>query len=613
MSDNTNKIIPWTESGRDVGAKPYPIPETSKKVQTSIPISLSDGLELVADLYVPGGEPPFPAVVEITAYGTQRLAREGGIYAARGYLFLAVDTRGRYRSDGIWEPLVNDQEDYHAVIHWLTKHKLCNGLIGTRGHSYSGYNQMLGAIDAPEALKAMAVTVAPGDPFDNVPFQGGAYDINDLFWLFDMTGRVVCGRDPDLLDTDNYDDSEDDGEDEDDTPEEKEHDRLIDTALKKRPFRDIDLRFGLRHDTFREWVSHWQLDDYWRKRSVGKRIDRIKTATLFVSGWWDGNGRGAPAFYRGLRDRISDSTMRDSQRLVIGPWDHDLNAPDCDDLPEYEAAAIERAALRDSLNDELTWFDTHLKGIDSDPSSKGRVTLFITGLNRWLDFEDFPPPDSKTVVMHLNSGKDRQSGSLQSDQIPDVLTKSTYTFDPDDPTPFAHDDVDGERMPFDGSDQHRERQDTLIYTTESIESPMVIIGDVSLVLYAAADVPDFDLCARLFDVYPDGRSIFLTDGIIRARFRKGWDKPVLVPINKTHEYQIDLWHLGHLVRPGHSLRLEVASGAFGRFDVNPCTGGSLAAEIDSQTAKITLLHGPDHPARLKLTVNNDPRLATVNP
>ncbi|MEW6378494.1 MAG: CocE/NonD family hydrolase [bacterium] len=595
-----------------------PVPPSSERVRTNQVIVTREGIELFADLYIPSGDPPFPAVIEITPYCTQGLARIGEIYAARGYLFLAVDSRGRYRSSGVWSPLTYDRTDGQEVIRWMAHHELCNGRIGTRGHSYSGYNQLLAAIDAPPELKAMVVGVAPGDPFENVPFQGGAYDLNDFFWLMSMTGRVCtngieeedAGEGRFEFEEENEGKQAETAQDQSrEDQEEDEFDLLFDHALSSRPLRDMDLRFGVRQETFREWISHWQLDDFWRARSVGPRLDRTAVATLHISGWWDGNGRGSTAFFKGMRQRAATAEARESQRLLIGAWDHDTAAPDCEDLPEEEAAMIQRAALRSPLNDELAWFDQHLLGMDPGPSTRSRVTLYLTGLHCWMDFEDWPPPDTRPTDYYLGAARSGRFGSLRSSAPARGPQESTYLFDPDDPTPFAHPDIDGERMPFDNAQIEEERTDILLFDTVPMKKSLTLIGELSLILYARSDAPDFDLCAKLLDVYPDGRAIYLADGIIRARFRKGWDRPELVMPLETAEYVIDLWHIGHVLQPGHALRLEVSSGAFLRFDINPCTGGNLADETGCRKARVTILHSPDYPSRLILPICHDPRLA----
>lgn len=589
----------WTHTGRDVGTRPYPIPASDEYVQTNVAIETADGIKLRGDLYVPSRKGPFPAIVEITPYGCQSMAHIGTVYASRGYLFLAVDCRGRYRSEGEWEPLSFDRRDGHDVLGWISRHELCNGRVGTRGHSYSGYNQLLAAADAPACLQAMVVGVSPGDPFHNTPFQGGCYDLNDLFWLFDMTGRVTSDHDelqkgdathPDLEASDESDASTDSSDD-------VEHDELLEAALTRRPFCDADLRLGIFHPTFRQWISHWRFDQFWSDRSVLPGIAKISAPTLHISGWWDGNGRGSTQFFEAMRQGAKTEHARASQRLLIGPWNHDLEAPDCEALPKAERLLIERGAQRDSLNDELAWFDEHLKDLPSSAACGARVTLYLTGLNKWMSFSDWPIPESRETPFYLD-GRARP-GEL-SDDIPAETRQQSYTLDPKDPTPFASAEVDAERMPFDNARIQSERDDLLLFETAPFEGPRYAVGPVKARVFASSDCRDFDLVASLYDVYPDGRSIFLTDGVMRARFRGGFDAPKLLDPGATYELTVDLWHLAHVFRPGHRLRLQISSAAHLRFDVNPCTGGDLATETHSKPVVINVFQGRKHPSCLIL-------------
>lgn len=568
-------------------------------------VRCDDGTELVGDLYVPAGPPPFPAILQITPGNARLLAGLGRIYALRGYLFLALDCRGRYRSAGDWEPVANDQKDGHAAIAWLSQHPLCNGRVGTRGHSYSGYNQLLAAIDAPDALQAMVVSGAPGDPFDNAPFVGGAYDIGGLSRLLELTGRVSQNDQPDeafgvrrfgtgssLVNP--Y---------EADTPsasaEKKREDwPFLNAICMTRPFAETDRRLGVFQPQFREWLRHWRLDDYWRVRSVGDRIDRIKAPALFISGWWDSNGCGATAFFDRLR-----KAGQQKVRLLMGPWTNALQAPDCCALPKADAQSIERAAARDELNDEFAWFDTHLRDHPAGPATSARTTLFVTGLNRWLDFEDWPPPQTRKVAQYLH-GK----GALRPEQPQAAKDLSVYVFDPSDPTPFGPPSYRGEPAPFDTTALVNSRSDILVFETVPMAASQALVGEVSALLYAEADAPDFDLCVKLLDRHPDGRAIVLCDGVLRARFRDGWKRPMPVEPGHVQAYRIDLWHLGHMIRAGHALRLEIASGALGRIDINPGTGRNLADDTDRRPATIRLHHSREHPSQLLLPVCDDPRL-----
>lgn len=583
-----------------------PVPASSDHLLSGQVVHAGDGAELVGDLHVPAGEPPFPAILQITPYDARSLAGLGRIYAQRGYLFLALDCRGRYRSAGDWEPLRHDQEDGHAAIQWLARHPLCNGRVGTRGHFYSGYNQLLAAIDAPDALQAIVVAMAPGDPFVNVPFVGGAYVLRDLEWLLSMSGRVGCDQRPEeefgirrfgtrSSGANPYDDGSVSGHAENTDPAWP----VLEALRSAEPFEEIDRRLGVFLPQFREWIRHWKLDDYWRARSVGERIGRIKTPALFMSGWWDSNGRGATAFFYGLRKAGHKQT-----RLLVGPWTHDLRAPDCRDLPEAEAQLIERAAGRDELNDEFAWFDTHLRDLPAGPATSARTTLFISGVNRWVDFDDWPPSQTRQAAFYL-----RDKGELAPNRPEAEDSASEYGFDPSDPTPFGPPSYRGEPFPFDNTAISEGRSDHVAFQTAPWEAPVALVGEVSALLYAEADVPDFDLCVKLLDCYPDGRAILLRDGVLRARFRDGWERPSLAEPGQVHACKIDLWHIGHLVRAGHALRLEVASGALGRIDINPCTGGILASDTERRTARIRLHHSQAHPSRLLLPICDDQQLS----
>jgi hypothetical protein len=42
-------------------------------------------------------------------------------------------------------------------------------------------------------------------------------------------------------------------------------------------------------------------------------------------------------------------------------------------------------------------------------------------------------------------------------------------------------------------------------------------------------------------VYPDGRAERIQDGVLRARFRDGFDRPSLLKPSRVYKYDIDLW------------------------------------------------------------------------
>ena len=606
-----------------------PVPPSTPQCRTNQTIAVDGDVVLSADLYVPQGQPPFPAILQITPYGAQSLVKLGDIYAARGYLFVAVDARGRYRSGGEWQPLEHDQEDGHQVVRWLSGHTLCNGAIGMRGHGYCAYTQLITAIDSPVQLRAMVLSAAPGVPFEGMPFQSGVFDIDNLFWLLNMTGRLSndsiynedfgigrMGIDTSELVENPFTEPRAEP-DEADTELAKarnqgreKQDQLIrtsiDTALSSRPFNNIDIRFGIRQETFRQWLGHWKLDDYWQKRSIGPQLAHITIPTLHISGLWDRNSGGAIGYYERMQAN-ADSASR--QRLILGPWQPNMKAPNCDALPAEEAVLVERGAQHDELNDELSWFDQHIMDIKPGPSTQAPVQLFVTGQYRWQHFESWPIAHTRFIEYFLTRTETDDIGRLLPAANHNAQSESTYVFDPAKPTPYAAASAPTEPAPFDNSGLERTRDDILLFDIQTRRTPMALVGSPTVTLFARADTTDFDLAVKLLDVYPDEQAIFLTDGVVRARFGRSSEHPQVAVPGKIDCYHIKMRPIVHVIRSGHRLRLEIASSAFRRFDVNACTGGSLADETQMRCATITISHSAVYPSAVRLPVNQTPELS----
>jgi hypothetical protein len=131
-----------------------------------------------------------------------------------------------------------------------------------------------------------------------------------------------------------------------------------------------------------------------------------------------------------------------------------------------------------------------------------------------------------------------------------------------------------------------------------------VTGPLTVTLYAATSASDTDFVARLCDVYPDGTSRILAEGILRARFREGYDQPRPIEPGRVYEYQINLVATSNLFQPGHCVRLDVTSSSFPRFDRNPNTGNLLGQDgpDDLQPALQTIFHDSEHPSHILLPV-----------
>jgi putative CocE/NonD family hydrolase len=140
----------------------------------------------------------------------------------------------------------------------------------------------------------------------------------------------------------------------------------------------------------------------------------------------------------------------------------------------------------------------------------------------------------------------------------------------------------------------------LVYTSEALAEPMELIGDVTVTLYAATSARDTDWTARFCEVHPDGRSINLQEGIVRARYRESLTEPSLLEPDRIYRYDIPLGPVGVRIAAGNRLRVTVSSSDFPQWDRNLNTGGDLFHEPPSGAVVATqiILHNAQYASHL---------------
>jgi hypothetical protein len=234
------------------------------------------------------------------------------------------------------------------------------------------------------------------------------------------------------------------------------------------------------------------------------------------------------------------------------------------------------------------------------------VDIFITGDNVWRQEKEFPLARTVWTDFYLHSGGKANGGAgdgTLSTTPPKAEPADTFTYDPGKPTPYL---IDARELELSLNENyariHATRSDLLTFTTAPLEKPMEITGPMTATLFAATDARDTDWNVMLLDVYPDGRVMRIQDGVARARFREGYDKPKLLTPGAVHEYQIDLWYTGIVVAAGHRLRVSVASAAFPKYDRNLNTGGDNERDTKFVSARQQVLHDSAHPSRVRLPV-----------
>jgi len=346
--------------------------------------------------------------------------------------------------------------------------------------------------------------------------------------------------------------------------------------------------------------------------AIEGRYDAVTVPTLHLGGWYDCFCGETIRQYAAMRDRAA-AAGRPAPRLIMGPWTHGRFD---NMIGELDFGVASTGAVLGGRGDltalHQRWFDATLKDDERALANDPPVQLFVMGENRWRSYPSWPVPGATEATWFFSSGgqANGRGGDGALRPFPATATAhDTFFADPADPVPtrggatLLH-----PAIPRGAIDQgpNEDRRDLLCYTSAPFTAPYTIIGPVSVVLHASSSAPDTDFVARLVDVWPDGRAINITDGIIRASARESYPAPGTFaftaprPIEpgQVYEYAIDCWATALTLPPGHRLRVEIASSNFPRWDRNPQTGEDSATTTQMVTARQQIFHDTVRPSRL---------------
>ena len=579
--------------------------QTSYKVirEKNVMVPMRDGTRLATDVFRPDAPGRFPVLVNRGPYG-----KEGYIdnpdhsmwfFPQNGYVFVSQDCRGRFDSEGEYNPIFQEAEDGWDTVEWAARQSWSNGRIGCTGQSYLGATQytLAGSNPLPPHLQAMAPVSASSDFHQSwVYHTGGAmewgwmvpYAIHKGRNTLERIGRsdLLAQMDQYVLEPGNFGQP------------------LSEAWYRHLPLQDWIGRLKETAPYFHEYFEQEQDDPYWWKANLLRNLGGVKIPMFHISSWYDIFLEGPLNCYQTIRAEGANELARNNQKLLIGPWAHirPYTAPTsqgCGDIDFGPEACIE---LHDYL---LRWFDYWLKDMDTGIMNEPPVNLFVMGENRWRQENEWPLARTHYTDYYLHS-----EGSANSSQGNGVLSTTPptdeptdqYTYDPNDPAPTLGGNV--LMIPYGVADQRsvETRPDVLVYSTPPLENDLEITGPIKVHLFAASSAVDTDFTAKLVDVRPDGYSQNLQDGIIRARYRTSAAQPSLITPGQVYEYTIDLWATSHLFKAGHRLRLDISSSNFPRFDRNPNTGAPIGIDPRLEPAQQTIHHSSAYPSHIVLPI-----------
>ncbi len=556
------------------------------KVEMGVTVKMRDGVTLRADIYRPDADGKFPVLLQRTPYNKAGGVNFGHRAAARGYVVIIQDVRGRYTSEGDWCTFAHEAEDGYDTIEWAAALPYSDGKVGMFGGSYVGATQMLAATAHPPHLAGICPVVTASNYHDGWTYQGGAFEqwFNESWTsglaqdtLNRAVGKATNAREgEDVLPLTNY------------------------------PLFNVPSPAVVNASTpalapyFLDWLGHPTYDAYWKRLSIEEYYADIRVPALHIAAWYDIFLGGSLRNFTGLKARAATEEARRGQRLLVIVGGHAGGGRKIGDIDfGPEAAKFDEGAIT------LSWYDFLFKGVQNEFATGKPVKIFVMGVNQWREEDDWPLARAKTTKYFLHSqgaANSARGNGVLSTSVPASDPADKFTYDPGKPVPTIGGPLccDAGHLAPGPKDQRpvEERDDVLVYSTPPLEHDLEVTGPVWLEFFASSSAVDTDFTAKLVDVFPDGSAINITEGILRAKYRETQEAPAVLTPGKVYPFTLDLWATSNVFRVGHRIRLEISSSNFPRFDRNLNTGESAATSGKWNAATNTILHDAAHPSVL---------------
>jgi uncharacterized protein len=612
--------------------------EYDVSLTSDVMVTMRDGVRLATDIYRPmrNGKPVpgrFPVILERTPYGKTVVSRSelsvkepvaksradvARFFVLRGYVVIYQDCRGRYGSEGEFVKYLSDGHDGYDCCAWIVKQPWCNGKIGTMGLSYAAHTQ--GALASAGAPGIAAMFLDSGgfaNAYQDGIRQGGAFELKQVTWAYRAAFESpAVAKDPIRV-------------------------KALQAIDIKGWFARMPWKRGHSPLTpapeyesyvYDQW-EHGTFDAFWKQLGIYAAgfYDSFSDAPMvFMSAWYDPYPRSATDNYIGLSRK-----KKGPVRLILGPWTHgDRTLTYAGEVDFGPAATLDGNLAPDFLTLRLRWFDCWLKGARNGVATEPTVQLFVMGGGsgrrnqqgrmdhggHWRAEKDWPIPDLRNTKYYLHG-----DGRLMTELPAAGAAALSYDFDPDHPVPSiggtitsgepvmrggAYDQKEGPR--FFGSREPymplAARPDVLVFETAALTEDVEVAGPIAATLWISSDRPDTDFTIKLIDVYPpnedypEGFAMNVTDGILRVRYRKSWERPEMLQPGEVTAVTVEAFPTANLFKRGHRIRLDVSSSNFPHFDVNPNTGAPEGTGLTRQVARNTLYLERDRPSHVVLPI-----------
>lgn len=560
-------------------------------VERDVAMHARDGTRLLADVHRPDTPGRHPVLLLRTPYGRDAamagdVVRERDFFPRHGYVVVVQDCRGRHGSDGDFSPFASptgtEGTDGYDAVEWAAAQPWSDGSVATVGQSYPAWAQYACAPLTPPHLSAWSPVAGPARWFRTCAYRDGAFELSWMLTYFAYMAENVLTR--------------------------KDQRGALDAYLRRpgvplsplkpecfghRPVADWGDRLAAGVPYFADLIAHDADGPFWDGLDAVRLAHQVTAPGLHVGSWYDAFQDDTLSFFTAIRGGGVSSEAGRSQKLVMGPWAHQVSfarptTAGTGDADFGSEAAIELHEL------QLRFFDEHLRG--RPPSSESApVRIFVMGDNRWRDEDEWPLRRAVDVSLHLRSGGRANTstgdGRLTAEPPSGDEPWDSFDYDPADPVPTRGGAVLGLAAGVFDQAPVEVRRDVLVYTSAPLAADVEVTGKVRLVLHVASSAPETDFTAKVSDVRADGYSGNVVEGILRAR-----------PSAWPAEITVDLWSTSYVFRRGHRIRLDITSSCAPRWAPNPNTGEPTATATTTVVAHQSVFHDGFRRSRLLLPV-----------
>ncbi len=551
-----------------------------------VPITMSDGVTLYADVIRPDKPGRYPVMLEQTPYNKNLVDSstsfgDNTYFAQRGYAVVIEDVRGTGSSEGQWQSFDDrEQRDGFETVQWAASQPWSDGKVGLFGPSYMGLNQILTAAQHPKGLKAIFPVVPMADGYRDITYTGGQLNTAFIpFWLGLVTGASLAPPEYAL----------------DGNPNDMVR-AITELAGHATGVGGFQLSAILNGATGGDESYD---GPFWKTRSPIEVIDKVNVPAFVVGGLHDLFQRGEPLNYERLKQHVTT-------RLLMGPWTH---------VDGSVGQGLPGNGVPESLSQiELRWFDHYLKGMNTNIAAIPKVTQWAWGDNRFETQADWPDPRLAPTRQYFRAGKALSPSAPTTNEAPDHFVQNPVAGICTESTTQWTAGLGGQIPCTDDNRTNEATSGGTSYTTPPLASDLRLDGPMMADLWVSTTARDAIATVRVTDVAPDGTSTDLTDGWLAASFRKldptrsryvngqllqPWhpftQSSVLpVPAGQPMELQVEVFPTNAVIAKGHSLRVDVEGGDF------PHAMPPAPMFLNQLGGVVNVLHDPQHPSYIAL-------------